>query len=77
MFLLLLDNLAVLWAFWHYRINTIYTNIVVEYKIHLHARRNKTEKLTKMLSLFPYAKAHPNKFKIFRQRTYIVYLSDR
>ena len=55
--------------FWYCRINTN-TYIVVKYKIHLYSLRNRPEKL----AILPVSKARTNKFYIYRQCTYIVYI---
>ena len=44
--------------------------IVVKYKIHLYSLRNRPEKL----AILPVSKARTNKFYIYRQCTYIVYV---
>jgi hypothetical protein len=46
------------------------TYIVVKYKIHLYSLRNRPEKL----AIVPVSKARTNKFYIYRQCTYIVYI---
>jgi hypothetical protein len=48
-----------------------YTYIVVKYKIHLYSLRNRPEKL----AILPVSKARTNKFYIYWQCTYILYLS--
>ena len=48
--------------------------IVVKYKIHLYSLRNRYEKLTRRLAILPVSKARTNKFYIYRQCTYIVYI---
>ena len=47
--------------------------IVVKYQIYLHSLRKRLEKL----AILPVSKAHTNKLYIFRQCTYIVYLSGQ
>jgi hypothetical protein len=51
-----------------------YTYIVRKYKIYLHVLRNRTDKIAKGSVFLSVSKAHTNKFYIFRQCTYIVYI---
>ena len=50
--------------------------IVVKYQINLHSLRNKPEKLNQRLTFLPVSKTRTNKLYIFRQYTYIVYVSS-
>jgi hypothetical protein len=50
--------------------------IVIKYQIDLHSLGNRLEKSCIRLAFLPISKAHTNKFYIFRQCKYIVYIFD-
>jgi hypothetical protein len=64
------DNLAVVLDFLILQDKNKYTYIVVKYKINLRLLRSSVE----MLAFLPISKARTNKFYIFRQWTYFLYI---
>ena len=64
------DNLAVVLDFLILQDKHKYTYIVVKYKINLRLLRSSVEKL----AFLPISKARTNKFYIFRQWTYFIYI---